>query len=246
MAPRHDIYCYSAMGNSAWVASELDRLLPEGFDDPVWVFPVHSWGVPLHVIEELEHTDFCGQRVHMVCTCGSETGNIDLQWRELLAKSNGVAGGIYSVVMPNTYVCFPFMDVDSAKVRDGKLEAARERVADIARRIAERCDDVDLKRGPMPGFTSGTIYPFFFNKLMKWRKFHHTHACTGCGKCASLCPEANITMVEGEPHWGSKCVYCLRCYHVCPSHAVAYGHQTGHKGQYLHPDFQRVIKFCQK
>ena len=35
---------------------------------------------------------------------------------------------------------------------------------------------------------------------------------------------------------------CLRCYHICPRRAVAYGKSTATKGQYLNPDFHELTK----
>lgn len=34
------LYCFSGLGNSAWVAARLSELLPDDFSDPVFVFPV--------------------------------------------------------------------------------------------------------------------------------------------------------------------------------------------------------------
>lgn len=241
-----ELYCYSGLGNSAAVAEMLEKALPADFADPVCVFPVYAWGVPPIVIKALENIDFTGKLVHMVCTCGSETGRIDRQWRRLVTARGGMVGGIYSVIMPLSYICMPFMNTDpEAKVRR-KLEAAKERVQTIAACIAARQQTVDLTLGPCPGFLSKVVYPWFFARLMKTRKFHTAPSCTECGLCASRCPNGNIRMVDGRPQWGDDCTFCLRCYHSCPTHSVAYWRFTRHKGQYLHPDYKEVMKFSKK
>lgn len=38
-----------------------------------------------------------------------------------------------------------------------------------------------------------------------------------------------------RPSWGPDCAGCLACYHICPTHAVAYARATLHKGQYFLP-----------
>ncbi len=241
-----NLRCFSGLGNSAAVARMLSELLPGDFNDHVWVFPVYAWGVPPIVIKALEHTDFNGEMVHMVCTCGSETGHIDRQWRRLVRERGGIVGGIYSVIMPLSYVCMPFMNVDPKERERKKLDAARSRVETIAACILARQQTVDLTLGPCPGFLSRVVYPWFFSRLMKATKFHTSDACSGCGLCARNCPNGNITMVNRRPQWGENCTFCLRCYHGCRSHAVAYWRFTKHKGQYLHPDFKEVMKFSEK
>lgn len=243
-----ELYCFSGLGNSAAVAGELRRLLPEDFADPVWVFPVYAWGVPPIVLEALEGVDFGGKLVHMVCTCGSETGHIDRQWRRLVTEHGGHVGGIYSVVMPRSYVFMPFMKTDPAKLVAKKLRDALPRIETIAACIAARQQTVDLTLGPFPGFLSRVVYPWFFKTLMKPRLYRvNPDACNGCGLCARSCPKGNISRdAQGRPVWGEDCTWCLRCYHRCPAHAVAYWRFTRSKGQYLHPDYQSIIKISEK
>jgi ferredoxin len=242
-----NLHCFSGNGNSAAVAAELERLLPADFADHVWVMPVYAWGVPPVLVRHISGLDLSGSVHHMVCTYGDEAGNIHLQWQRLIAERGGTVGGIFSVQMPNTYVCLPFFNIDSPELQCRKLHVATERVAHIAERLAAGSREVDIYRGPLPGFKSKVIYPWFFNHLMRAAKFHACRQCVGCGICAKQCPRTNITMLpDGTPAWGTDCAFCLRCYHGCPQHAVAYGRQTQKKGQYLHPDFQKVTKLCGK
>lgn len=234
-----DLHCFSGLGNSAAIAAQLEKLLPADFSDSVWVFPVYAWGVPPIVIEELGCTDLTGKLVHMICTCGSETGHIDRQWRRLVTERGGMVGGIYSVVMPRSYVFMPFMNTDSPALVEKKLADARQRVETIAACIGARQQTVDLHLGPFPGFLSRVVYPWFFSRLMKTRNYHTRKQCTGCATCARSCPYGNITMdADGRPQWGDRCTWCLRCYHACPVHAVGYWRFTRRKGQYHHPDWK--------
>ena len=52
------------------------------------------------------------------------------------------------------------------------------------------------------------------------RGFKAGGQCTGCGKCAARCPEGNIVMRGGRPHFGSECGLCMSCAFSCPSDAV--------------------------
>ena len=237
------IHCFSGMGNSAAVANRLELKLPPNYPAEIWVFPVYSWGVPPVVVKHIEQLDLSGKVCHMVCTCGDDTGNIDRQWRRLVESRGGSAGSIFSVRMPNTYVCLPFMDVDSRPVADRKLRDAADRVDSIARSIMSGEIVTDIRRGALPALKSAVIYPAFFRHLMKASKFHSTASCLSCGRCIALCPNKNISAgPDGRPQWAENCAFCLRCFHSCKAHAVAYGSQTRKKGQFLHPDFQWLIK----
>ncbi|MGA2104570.1 MAG: DUF362 domain-containing protein [Methanoregula sp.] len=45
--------------------------------------------------------------------------------------------------------------------------------------------------------------------------------CTGCGKCADVCPKSAITIVEKKSVIDkSLCIGCFECMTVCPSHAI--------------------------
>ena len=123
-------------------------------------------------------------------------------------------------------------DVDSKEIEQQKIAKSITRVEDIAQKIAS-CEIVDdVVRGNWPWTKTAIIYPYFKRYCMSPRPFHATDKCTSCGKCEKTCPLNNIVMINNRPNWHDNCALCLRCYHICPAHAVAYGKATKGKGQY--------------
>ena len=57
-------------------------------------------------------------------------------------------------------------------------------------------------------------------------------ACTGCGRCAQLCPTNNIVLRSGKPVWGGNCTHCMACISYCPTEAIEYGKKSVGKPRY--------------
>ena len=213
------------------------RPAKEGNEPIVWVFPVYSWGVPPVVVKFIRECNIDGAELalhHLAITCGDDAGMTAQQWRKLMASRSWRTGSATSIIMPNTYVLMKGFDTDPEAVRDKKLEEAPAMIAKTSERIAAGRSDDLIIRGRFPRFKSGIIYPWFKRYAMSPRPFHALDSCISCGRCAKSCPMDNITMTDGYPVWGDACALCLRCYHICPTHAVAYGKATDGKGQYLY------------
>lgn len=203
----------------------------------IWAFPTYSWGMPPvveHFIMNVKGGTTTSVSHYMLTTCGDDMALTDRQWRRLIEKRGWTASRAYSVIMPNTYVLMKGFDVDSREVAETKVEAAPARIADIAESIVADSDMAQpLTRGSFAAIKSKVIYPWFRRFAMSPKPFHCTEGCTGCGLCARQCTMANITMLNRRPSWGERCAMCLRCYHICPRHAVAYGNKTNSKGQQM-------------
>ncbi len=255
------VICFSGEGNSRYVAEliarslDLDIVMLENrlILDPasahlsvshpepvIWVFPVYSWGVPPVVVKFVKEVIFDGASAaqhHLVLTCGDDTGLAHKQWRRLVASRGWNALTASSVQMPNTYTLMKGFDVDPKAVEDAKLAAVPHRVEEVLANILNGDSTVnDVVTGSWAWVKSRVIYPYFIRFCMSPAPFRATDSCVGCSKCAKACPMDNITMTSSHiPAWGRRCALCLRCYHVCPHHAVEYGKATISKGQYLCP-----------
>lgn len=243
------IAVFSGTGNSMYVARRLAEILGDEVvslpvvgngglcadsDRVIWVFPVYSWGMPPvldNIIKSIEIEGAGIAKHYAVMTCGDDTGYADRTWRRTIERRGWQAGGVWSVRMPNTYVCMKGFDVDSVDVAQVKIDAAPARIASVARGISERSDAKDVVRGAFPLIKTYVIRPWFVRHAMSPRPFHSTDDCIGCSVCVDNCPLGNIRMSGRRPVWGDDCAMCLRCYHICSRHAVAWGKASRGKGQ---------------
>lgn len=243
------IFCFSGTGNSLLAARELaartghqavtmlekDLLLrpQKAFfeladgEDAVWVFPVHSWGVPPVVrrfIRKVKIKAPATARHWMVATCGDDIGRADDQWRQEIGRRGWSPRGAFSVAMPNTYICMKGFETDPADVERAKLDAMPGRIAGIAEAMKRGFSESDVTRGDYAWLKTTAVYPMFRAFCMSPGAFTcDASKCSGCGRCARECPLDNISMKEGRPRWGPVCALCLRCLHGCPNGAVDHG-----------------------
>ncbi len=242
------IYYFSGTGNSRAVARRLGELLGcevseinptdetpnlSPTEDLGLVFPVYAWGLPRPVerfIAHLPNTSY----LWAVMTCGDDMGYADRVLDNCLCRSRKRrADAVYSVAMPNTYVCLPGFDVDAPDVASGKVSRTAVRLPEIARSIRGRIHCRDVVRGVFPWLKTYLLRPLFNRFLITDKCFRTDEArCTRCGLCQKLCPTQNIRLTAKGVRWGqTQCVGCLRCYHSCPARAIDWGRTTHGKGQ---------------
>ena len=224
-----------------------------------FIFPIHGWRVPSIVKDFLsklsiktkgedfsihKHTSFC------LVTAGDSIGKAIERFQKML---NSVAVGnsmelkaVYSLIMPESYVGLPGMDVDTKEKEIEKKEFASKQLIEFSKMLKQLpyTDNQQvwgweqLKRGPIPSFFSGPVGAFFERILVTDKPFHViSRRCVKCGICANVCPVEDIKGGLGyEPEWlhNGKCLTCFSCYHHCPHHAIEFGKRTRKKGQYFY------------
>ena len=229
-----------------------------------FVFPVHGWRVPKLVREFIctmkilrESSDATVENkakaddnlknrpfAYCVCTAGDSIGLTIENLNEVISQNPSLqALGItevsssYSLIMPESYIGLPFMDVDPKEREIRKKENAAQELAVVCEEIFDRKEGISrLVKGPIPWFFTKVVGGFFENVLITDKRFHvEKDRCVKCGICANICPVGNIKGGHGEyPVWlhHKDCLTCFTCYHHCPHHAIEFGNQTQKKGQY--------------
>lgn len=229
-----------------------------------FVFPVHGWRVPKLVREFIskmkilrESSDATVENkakaddslknrpfAYCVCTAGDSIGLTIENLNEVISQNPSLqALGItevsssYSLIMPESYIGLPFMDVDPKEREIRKKENAAQELAVVCEEIFDRKEGISrLVKGPIPWFFTKVVGGFFENVLITDKRFHvEKDRCVKCGICANVCPVGDIKGGHGEyPVWlhHKDCLTCFTCYHHCPHHAIEFGNQTQKKGQY--------------
>lgn len=253
------IFYFSATGNTKWAAEHLANALGEKLinivdttESDVWelsedemvgfCFPVHGWRPPLLVrkfISRLEIKNFSDNFVWALCSAGDDIG----QTMEILTKDLSLKGmelhGRFSIIMPESYVGLPFMDVDKPEKEHAKKETAKKAIAEYVQDIRNRERGVTKTyKGHWPRTNSYVLGGAFVKWLITDKPFRVSEEkCIRCGTCASVCPVKDIKGAKGLiPEWkhNGQCLTCFSCYHHCPTHAIEYGNRTKKKGQYYY------------
>ena len=181
---------------------------------------------------------------YCVCTAGDSIGLTIENLNQTISQNPSLqALGItevkssYSLIMPESYVGLPFMDVDPKEKEIRKKSKSAQKLSVICEEIFDRKEGVSrLVKGPIPWFFTKVVGGFFENVLITDKRFHvEKDKCVKCGICANVCPVGDIKGGHGEyPEWlhHKDCLTCFTCYHHCPHHAIEFGNQTQKKGQY--------------
>lgn len=224
-----------------------------------FIFPIHGWRVPNIVKEFLtkltiktlgEDTSHVKHYCFCLVTAGDSIGKAMERFQQQL-KSVTVNDAlslkaVCSLIMPESYVGLPGMDVDTKEKELEKKELASKQLKEFSNILKQHPHKDSnqiwgwnqLIKGPIPSFFSGPVGGFFERFLITDKPFHvDSRRCVKCGICANVCPVSDIKGGLGfEPEWlhNGKCLTCFSCYHHCPHHAIEFGKRTQKKGQYFY------------
>lgn len=256
------IFYFSGTGNTRWVARQLAEALGEqlvSIADALqsgqhvftldaherigFCFPTHGWQPPrivrdfirlLDIRPSASAEELGSHYCWALTTCGDDTGDTMTILNRCLAAKGLQASTLFSVIMPETYVCLPFMYTDTDERVSEKMQNARQQIVHITRILEERQTGIEqLTKGPTPRLYSYVIGAYFNRHMITDKKFTvDRDRCTQCGRCVKICPVANISGTPPEWLHNGKCTCCLACYHYCPAHAIHYGKITRRRGQY--------------
>ena len=251
------IFYFTGTGNTRWAAEQLAqhtgeelRFIPNEMKGECnyelkegerlgFCFPVHGWQPPRIVRNFIRKATFhtaADTYTYALVTCGDSIGRtMEMLNKELMQKGLR-AVSMFSLIMPESYVCLPFMYTDTPEREKEKITIAANQLQQYAALIEKKeTNEVHTTRGLTPWLFTHVIGAYFNGRMITDSKFTvDSDRCIHCGKCQKVCPTGNIEMREGLPEWLHKgaCTTCLACYHYCPEHAINYGKITKKRGQY--------------
>ncbi len=243
------IFYFTGTGNSRLVANQIAEILQdetvcinqcikEGITKKytsqkpyVFVAPTYGWQLPRLVESFILNTTFEGATsAYFILTCGGSIGNAEKYAKRLCIKKNFEFCGVGEIVMPENYLAlFP---TPSKEECASIIQHAMPQIDFIANKINSKevipSKNINFK----DKLNSGLVNSLFYTFIIKDKPFKATQSCTGCGKCAKLCPLNNIKIEEGKPVWLGGCTHCMACICGCPSLSVEYGEKS--VGRYRH------------
>ncbi len=245
------LYAYTGTGNSLWVARQLASELKEATlqfmpalsrelkveaDGVGLIFPVHIWGLPVRVIQFVNHlvvkpgTSFFALAVN----AGQPAATV-LQLKKIMS-SRGLSLTLgYSIVLPSNYI--PWGGPGPIEIQQRLFGEARKKLKLIAQDIFQG-EQKEVDRGPLwQSIPFSLIYKMSFRSVPTMdKKFEVDDKCNSCGICSKVCPAANVVMINDKPTWLHRCEQCLACIQWCPQKAIQYGKKTVRYPRYHHPE----------
>ena len=179
-------------GRYEFTISENERI---GF-----CFPTHGWQPPRIVREYIRKLKLAYplstiDREMPYCwaltTCGDDMGEAMTIFNKELGRIivDGTSTplqteSVFSVIMPESYVCLPFMKTDTEEKEALKIDIAKHQIPHIIQIIEMRMRGIaELDKGPTPRLYSYVIGHYFDHHMVTDRKFTvDTEKCIQCGK----------------------------------------------------------------
>jgi len=203
---------------------------------PVWGSDMPE---PLQVFfEGVEHAStehIKRPAVALVGNCGIFTGDTGVYWKSRLERRGWDVVYADHALMP--------VNINVPNFNLWKVPRAAER-EEIIRRGGRKLERIlagilagerrYVGSGPLDHLGGWLQRTFYEPGLRVWKDELAVAAerCTRCGLCQRMCPTANITLGDDGVGFGGECIFCLKCFNLCPAGAVLVGARSRDREQY--------------
>ena len=176
-------------------------------DEPIgFFFPVHGWRPPLIVKEFVRRLRInqSGSYCYVVCTAGDNVGEaVDILEKDLAEVGIKVHSAI-SLIMPESYVGLPFMDVDKPEKEAKKKREADEKLSKFIDDIRQRRHGIrDILIGNWPRINSRLIGDVFIRWIIKDTPFRvDPNRCISCVCASTTAPSTTWQWTRTNTQYG--------------------------------------------
>lgn len=260
-----DLVSIPSVMNFDCIDIDADRV---GIVFPSYIAPLV--GVPLlleRFVKKIRNIE--SQKIFAVCTCGGY-GCVNalpslVRLQKIVVECNGHEIEKYSVRMPMNNLEYDHIPIPISRDQDKLIRASRNKIDAICQRIEHGKGTKHRLAKSLFFHLMSPLYSWMRNPIMKDlrvkakepndskltfrelmpltdRSIALDSSCIGCGKCARVCPAANIVITNGRPEFQHRCEVCFACDEWCPQNAIQ--HWSRAKGvKYHHPDVTRPEVF---
>ena len=191
----------------------------------VFGFPVYYSNLPkiTKAFIEGNKNSFAGKKIFIIATKALHNAYGMGYARDMFKDCGADVIGSLQFKMPENIRDLWITMLYTGKKLDGNM--VRKAEINIAQAAAMFKNGAYTKSGLTPlNYIIGMILkriPFYpkTDKFIKAPKVN-TGKCSGCGKCAKICPMNNIKIVANGVVSGYKCTVCYRCCNSCPTQAL--------------------------
>lgn len=234
------ILYFSSTGNSFYIAKKVQeklggkiKYIPKyngdgsEFEKIIIVTPIYSYGMPTFVFDLLPKLDKEKELI-IIQNYGGMVGGANYLMYQYCVKNGLNIKAIYVMKMPEnfttTFTVPKFYIKSTLKKAEGKVNTIIDKILKGQYELPQK---------------SKTREKTYLKNKSNWHligeRFSTNKNCIKCGKCVSVCPVNNISLVDKKIIFADKCVACLGCYHRCPQKAITYMGKKK-KDRYINPN----------
>lgn len=224
----------------------------EGYDLIGFAYPIHAFNAPKIVLDFAKKIKKQKTKTkYFILKSSGEPLSLNnissYKLRSILRRRNFYLTNEYHYVMPYNMI---FRHTDEMAYR--MWETAKQVIPIDCKQILDG-EVSKLKYIPLGHFLAWVFRIEHWGGRFNGRKYKVNDECIKCQLCVLKCPAKNISIKNGEFHFGNKCLMCMRCSFFCPKNAIKIGWFNNWKvnGAYnfekpVEKEVNKHEKYCKK
>ena len=194
----------------------------EDYDKIGLAYPIHAFNAPAIIFDFIKKLPKLKDEkpLFIIKTSGEplRLNNISsIKPMSILKKKNLRLTNEYHYCMPYNII---FRHTDSMAYK--MWETAQKLIPIDAQEILDR-KEVKLKKFPFARPLAFVFRIEHWGGRFNGKRYKVRDNCVHCNACVNICPTHNITVENGEFHFGKNCIMCMRCAFLCKQNAIKIG-----------------------